>query len=87
MKISITIKQKIALPVKEKIRGNISKIISLSQHYHDTKIRKKNVPKITDQYRYENSQRNNRKPKTEVYKLNTASPTGVSPENAKFVQY
>lgn len=48
MKISITIKQKIALPVKEKIRGNISKIISLSQHYHDTKIRKK---KCTKDYR------------------------------------
>ena len=42
---------------------------------------------ICYEYRYENSQRNNRKPKTEVYKLNTASPTGVSPENAKFVQY
>lgn len=91
MKISITIKQKIALPVKEKIRGNISKIISLSQHYHDTKIRKKMYQRlqinICYEYRYENSQGNNRKPKTEVYKLNTASPTGVSPENAKFVQY
>ena len=42
---------------------------------------------ICYEYRYENSQRNNRKPKTEVYKLNTASLTGVSPENAKFVQY
>ena len=42
---------------------------------------------ICYEYRYENSRRNNRKPKTEVYKLNTASLTGVSPENAKFVQY
>ena len=91
MKISITTKQKIALLVKEKIRGNISKIISLSQHYHDTKIRKKKYQRlqvnICYEYRYENDQRNNRKPKTKVYKLNTASSTGISPTNAKFVQY
>lgn len=42
---------------------------------------------ISYEYRQKNSERKTKKPKPEVYKWNTPSPTEASPKNAKLGLY